>query len=623
MRRIKGEKMKLHRLKIEGFKRHKETEILFSNASFLIGENNTGKSTILKAIELLLNDTSKISNESFFQFIYDFGFESCDAVVLTAEFRDLPNDAETWRGFRGRVFPYTEKNDNDEEVSGNAIFYRKTFKPDKARVIEMQSRVKKIKSIYSGVNTINGFIEHGFQEEYLIDTEFEGEDRSKKLTNKKLKDFLDYFENQFDFYDYSDDEVWDENPGGIAGNVLSKLPKVLYIPAHDGADDLGETKGAFQDILVELFSDVRNESENYKQAQILLDNLARELDPENSETEFGKMMGDLNKTLSGVFSGVGLNAQAKLSDADKAIKPTFSVTMTSNIQTPVEMQGTGVIRSTVFALLRYKALRDMKRKSSDRPLIICFEEPEIYLHPNAANQMRDTIYELANTENNQIVCSTHSPYMIDLGKRTGQLLNYLYIDQLQIKLEDGSLTDCDIVCNQAFNIQEAFKTLQQNEKDYVKLTLKMDDYLSRIFFARNVLIVEGDTEEIVLRETISILPEEMKKNVLSNWQIVRARGKPVIISLVKYLKAMGIVPYVMHDLDGETPGASVMNEPIRKALGNDNKLIILQNCIEDVLGYAPPKADKPFKAYKYIQENWQGDYKNLSDSWREIIEGLF
>ncbi|HHP9130375.1 TPA: TOPRIM nucleotidyl transferase/hydrolase domain-containing protein [Listeria monocytogenes] len=174
-----------------------------------------------------------------------------------------------------------------------------------------------------------------------------------------------------------------------------------------------------------------------------------------------------------------------------------------------------------------------------------------------------------------------------------------------------------------FNIQEAFKTLLEEEKDYVKLTLKMDDYLARIFFARNVLIVEGDTEEIVLRETISLMPEKMKKNVLSNWQIVRARGKAVIISLVKYLKAMGIEPYVMHDLDSETPGAAKMNEPIRNALNDDTKLITLNNCIEDILGYVAPTSNKPHKAYKFIQEKWDGDYKNISEKWKKIVEKLF
>lgn len=42
-----------------------------------------------------------------------------------------------------------------------------------------------------------------------------------------------------------------------------------------------------------------------------------------------------------------------------------------------------------------------------------------------------------------------------------------------------------------------FQKLQVVDKSYVKMLLKMDDYISRVFFSKNVLIVEGDTEDIV------------------------------------------------------------------------------------------------------------------------------
>ncbi|MGN7988620.1 AAA family ATPase [Pedobacter sp. 22226] len=47
--------MKLHCLKISGFKRLKDVEVKFGDATFLIGQNNCGKSSILKAIEVLLS----------------------------------------------------------------------------------------------------------------------------------------------------------------------------------------------------------------------------------------------------------------------------------------------------------------------------------------------------------------------------------------------------------------------------------------------------------------------------------------------------------------------------------------------------------------------------------------
>ncbi len=615
--------MKLYNLKIEGFRRHRETNVIFSDASFLIGENNTGKSSIMKAVELLLTDESKIPEVSFFSYMDEDTMNVCEKVVLTGEFRDVPDEASNWRGFKGRIFPYDEDDTEGNKVTKKAVFYRKTFVQGSPRKIEMKSRVKEIKEKYKNVNSIDDFISQGFPEEVLENTDFQNEDRKKKMTTALRKKFFECFEEETDLFDYFDEEEWVENPGGIAGNVMSKLPRVLYIPAHDGSDNLGASKGTFQEILNELFQNVRKESTNYQQAQLYLDKLARELDPEDTETEFGVMMGELNGILDGVFSGIGLRARAELNNADSAIKPTFSISMVSNIPTPVEMQGTGVVRSTVFALLRYKAIRDAKKNSSDRPLIICFEEPEIYLHPNAANQMRDMIYSLATTKNNQIICSTHSPYMIDLSKKTGQVLNYLYTSFVEITENESDKVSCQIVCNSPFNIQHAFRSLQDNDKDHLKLVLKMDDYLSRIFFAKNVLIIEGDTEEIVLKETISIIPEAIKKNILNNWQIIRARGKATIISLIKYLKAMGITPYVMHDLDSETPGAAVMNKPIKEALDCDSNLFTLENCIEDVLGYPSPSNEKPYRALRFIETNWKGEYSNISKEWRTVVETIF
>ena len=54
--------MKLHKLKIQNFRKLNNVEVLCADATFLIGANNSGKSSTLEAIELLLNG-SKLTNE--------------------------------------------------------------------------------------------------------------------------------------------------------------------------------------------------------------------------------------------------------------------------------------------------------------------------------------------------------------------------------------------------------------------------------------------------------------------------------------------------------------------------------------------------------------------------------
>ena len=57
-----------------------------------------------------------------------------------------------------------------------------------------------------------------------------------------------------------------------------------------------------------------------------------------------------------------------------------------------------------------------------------------------------------------------------------------------------------------------------------------------------------------IRETLPLLSDEIQKQIQSRYQVVKARGKASIISLVKYLKALGTLPRVMHDSDSGGPG---------------------------------------------------------------------
>ncbi|HCF08266.1 MAG TPA: hypothetical protein DER14_09260 [Eubacterium sp.] len=604
--------MQLYSLCIEGFRKHYKTEIKFSDSTFLIGENNVGKSSVLYALDYLLGANSSIPIDEFYALEEEEKRKiAVENIVFTAEFRRIPREANFWRGFKGRLLNY-EPDINDPFDTGLKFIYRKTYPKGGKVKIETFENLKVLKSKYKDCICIQDYLDAGLTEDELTD-EIKKIKYDKKLSAKE-RALFDVIEDIFDI-DYSQ-EGWVENPGGIPQNVLSKLPKYLLIPAQDSEGEISGTSGTLQRTLNELFNEVREKSENYKLAQEYLNKLAQELDPSDDSTEISKMIGEINSIISDVFPHTGISALANLSDADKVIRPVFDIQMNSNVSTSSKLQGTGLIRSTVFALLRYKALRDNKKDiTQERQLIIGFEEPEIYLHPNAISKMRDTIYSLAESGNNQIVCTTHSPYMIDLSKKPKQTLNRLSL----IKLEESTALT---VKSDAFNITKEFLKLQEDDKNYIKMLLRVEDSIAKCFFVKKVLIIEGDTEQVVLSETISKLPINLRNEILSDWYILRARGKAAIIPLIKYLRAMHIDIYVMHDKDADTQGAVIFNEPIRQALDYDDHLFVLENCVEDVLGYTAPTSDKPYKAYCYINDNWK-EWKDISEQWKIIIKNIF
>lgn len=355
--------MQLYSLLIEGFRKHLKTKIIFSDSTFLIGENNVGKSSILYALDYLLGANTNIPIDEFYA-LEDGGERrvAVDNIVFTAEFRRIPREANLWRGFKGRLLQY-EPDTKDSLDTGLKFIYRKTYPKGGKVKIETLENPKYMKSEFQNCICIQDFLDAGLSEDELTD-DIKKIKYDKKLTAKE-KALFDTIEDIFDIDDSK--ECWVENPGGIPQNVLSKLPKYLLIPAQDSEGEISGTSGTLQKTLNELFNEVREKSENYKLAQEYLNKLAKELDPSDESTEISKMIGEINGIISDVFPHTGISAEANLSDADKVIKPAFDIQMNSNVSTPSNLQGTGLIRSTVFALLRYKALNSLimgKQKAS-------------------------------------------------------------------------------------------------------------------------------------------------------------------------------------------------------------------------------------------------------------------
>lgn len=588
--------MRLHKIHIQGLRRLKGVDVYFGDATFCIGPNNSGKSSILTAIEHLLSAGKRISETEYYSERDDETGETktiSDCIILEAEFRNVSADSENWRGFKGRTFQYESPEGSSE--SGICIQYRKSYPLGKDVVVELKSKQRTVMDQYSKCKTPQEFIDAGAQAD-IFEELFDDLSKNIGATNKIKLQAID------DIWELGEDDEWFQNPGGIPGNVLSRLPRFLKIPAEASSYELDDPKkGVLGKTLNELFEDVRDESDNYKKAQEHLDALSKELDPSDSGSEFGKMMEELNKVLSSVFPESQIHATADLSDPNKALVPSFEIEMSSNIRTPVSHQGTGMVRSAVFGMLRFRQRWLSEREDkSERSLIIGFEEPEIYLHPGAANQMRDTIYELSSAQS-QIIATTHSPFLIDLSRKPRQVLNRFRCEK----------TYAEAI---PFNVTEEFVRLSQDDKQYVKMILRIDDYVARAFFTKTVVIVEGDTEDIVLREAIKRLPKDSRSKIASDFEVVKARGKASIIGLANYFNALGIEYRVMHDRDGGVAGAEKFNQPIANAVGDSDRIVVLEECLEDLLGYPPPSSEKPFTAYQFML--------NQGESWGDVPESL-
>ena len=79
-----------------------------------------------------------------------------------------------------------------------------------------------------------------------------------------------------------------------------------------------------------------------------------------------------------------------------------------------EQQGSGARRTLMWAALRYA--EENSPKDTDRSNLLLLDEPELCLHPNAVREACKVLYDLPVKGGWQVMVTTHSPAFIDLSR---------------------------------------------------------------------------------------------------------------------------------------------------------------------------------------------------------------
>jgi putative ATP-dependent endonuclease of OLD family len=84
----------------------------------------------------------------------------------------------------------------------------------------------------------------------------------------------------------------------------------------------------------------------------------------------------------------------------------------------VEKQGSGARRTLLWTALKFFSENSQKEKETAmvRPHLLLIDEPEICLHPTAIRDACSVLYDLPNSGNWQVMVTTHSPIFIDFSR---------------------------------------------------------------------------------------------------------------------------------------------------------------------------------------------------------------
>lgn len=253
--------------------------------------------------------------------------------------------------------------------------------------------------------------------------------------------------------------------------------------------------------------------------------------------------------------------------------------------------------------------------------MLLIDEPEIALHPNAIRAASEYLYDLGNDPSWQIMITTHSQLFINPLKDHTTII--------RLSRDNENPTPKTYIADTAM--------FSYNDIENLKMLNRFDSDIAEMFFGQYPIIIEGDTEFASFEKIYELFPDDYPIN--SRPILIRARGKYSIIPIIKMLTHFKSDFSILHDSDfpftkkgGSNPAWSAnfdIFSEIEKARVSGVKVIHRISFYtfesqhkgieldEDMTVIIPASKEKPWVMCELIQS-----YDFVCKSVREILKEL-
>lgn len=352
--------IRLQSVRIKGFRGFKNIEVDFENTTVLVGTNNAGKTTLLKALQLALTNSHFTSNDDFF-YCED---HIDDTIIVDILFIPLDEDGNTTNEFN--------------EV------WNDVFKADRIGISSDGNQIMAFRTIIKENNKTFR------KQQFFIDQweEFLNEDINW-YDNEYDKELSFYFDEIPFFYLEANRDILEDikSKSSYLGRILSSLEFSL------------ENKQKIEALILELNSTTIGSSDILSELETTLKELDTAMDNTNNTvqlTPFTKKVRDLNK-------GIRINYSEFSMDYHGMGTRSWSSLL--------------VLKS--FLNLNHRIYED-----NGKPYypILAIEEPESHLHPNAQKKLYSQINEIVgqkiiSTHSNYIAANANLSEIRSLIKK--------------------------------------------------------------------------------------------------------------------------------------------------------------------------------------------------------------
>ena len=487
--------LKLSKIKIHNYRCFGEEQVIYvDELTTFIGNNSAGKTAALCALNCIFseNTSERILKRSDFHLPKD----------------KKPEDLEYQEMYIEAVFNFVELDDEQPKESSVPQFFESLVVDEPNGTPYLRIRLM---ATWEKSNTIEGAIE-------------------SKIV------YITCSENE---------EITEENMTTASRRDLDRI-RVIYIPAiREPSKQLKNVSGT---MMYQMMSSI-NWSESTKQnVSQKIEELNKQFMAEKGDSILGDSIKNQWKEYDSDTRYVNAELRFNSTDIDSSIKKSeivFSPTVTGK-EYNVDEMGDG-LRSLFYISMVDSILaveNKIREELKDNPdnvsfnkqppilTIIAVEEPENHISPHLVGKLIGNLKSIASKSNAQTILTSHSPAIV---KRIDpDNIRYFRLDT---KTESTNVREITLPDEEKF--EEQYKYIKEAVKAYPE-----------IYFAKLVILGEGDSEEILLPKFLECCGNDID---ISGISVVPLGGRHVN-HFWRLLNDLKIPHITLLDLDKERAG---------------------------------------------------------------------